>query len=199
MVRLIRTHEGFPPVDPALAAQLLTIADHLPDSDMASSGRSIVLSENGEAATLVEAVTQRLNSIQERASELVAEQREHEDRQRELRRALTKLREEWLDLQRLYVRYTRTEARATGRIGPTEAIIGLLESQPKHRMSYYELLDRLEADIGAGRVVTTSDHPRKLISATLGLLVKRGRLVRTGDTVLLPEEPRSASRIGLSR
>src|SRR5436190_21611498 len=130
---------------------------------MGSSGRAVVLSQNGDAATLVEVVAKRLASIQERANELIAQQREHEDRLREIRRALSKLREEWLDLQRVYNRYTRAEARATGSIGPTEAIIGLLESQPKHRMSIYELLDRLEADIAAGRVLKTSEHPRKLI------------------------------------
>jgi len=167
---------------------------------MAPSGRAIVLSENGGAATLVEVVAHRLGSIQERAKELAAQQREHEDRLRELRRAMNKLREEWIDLQRVYQRYTRADARATGGIGPTEAIIGLLESQPKHRMMLYELLDRLEADISTGRVMTTSDQPRKLISSTLGLLVKRGRLIRKGDTILLPEEARSEnqSRIVLS-
>src|SRR5712692_2370122 len=102
---------------------------------MAPSGRAVVLSENGDAATLVEALARRLSSIQERGQELAAEQRHYEERLRELRRALNGLREEWLDLQRVYDRYTRSEGRKAGGIGPTEAIMDLLESQPKHRMS----------------------------------------------------------------
>ncbi len=138
---------------------------------------------------LLEAVKQRLDAIQEEGQARAAEQRELEDRLRKLRRALVRLREEYIDLQRVAQRYERREAATDEHVGPTEAIIALLESERKHRMLLVEIIDRLEQEIKAGRVHTTSDRPRKLISSTISLLVKRGRLRRLGDIILLPEEP----------
>ena len=149
--------------------------------------RALVVSSSSNP--LLEAVKQRLDAIQEEGVTRSAEQHELEERLRKVRRTLTKLREEYMDLQRVAQRYERPDSATDQHVGPTEAIIDLLESERKHRMPLDEILDRLEHEIKAGRVHTTSDQPRKLISSTLSLLVKRGRLRRLDDIVMLPEEP----------
>jgi hypothetical protein len=162
-----------------------------------------VIAQGSSEEELVQLVTRRERELGLRLADLVVEWKIQHDRAEAVSIKISAARDERERLQELLRSYASrgvqpTSTAAETVLGPSDAVLAALRGVPDRAIPYRKLLEQMVTAVAQGRIRTSStSDAKKLMSSTIGNLVRNTRLLRNGDDIvrLNPDYPESAGAL----